>query len=136
MNLATREFIRGKNLRMAFTLLEVMIAAALFFMAVFSMLALVSTNIRNARYLQKEQVDAGMLLADQVQTNILTYGADSGDFGNLYPGYTWNSDTEVAPGMTNGFAIVQYVVTRPGGGPNSQTTYTAWLYRPDTPNPQ
>jgi hypothetical protein len=39
----------------AFTLLEVMIAGALFFMAVFAILGLVATTLRNARALQQTE---------------------------------------------------------------------------------
>ena len=114
----------------AFTLIEVMIAAGIFFMAIFAILSLVSTNLRNARLLQQPQVDAGILLADLVQTNKLTEVSDSGDFGDLYPGYRWTSDIHEV--MTNGLFQVDYVVTRPGGGPNSETTLSALLYRPNS----
>jgi Tfp pilus assembly protein PilV len=114
----------------AFTLLEVMIASGIFFMAIFAILALVSANIRNARLLQQPQVDAGLLLADLCQTNQLTEGSDSGDFGDAFPGYTWSSDITLV--ATNGLFKVDYVVTRPGGGPNSETTMSALLFRPDS----
>ena len=51
-----------------------MIATGIFFMCIFSFLALVTSNLRNARLLQKPQVDASMLLADLVQTNRLVGG--------------------------------------------------------------
>src|SRR5580692_2494919 len=54
--------IHSSHSERAFTLLEVMIAAGIFFMCIFAILSLVSTNIRNARLLQEPQVDAGMLL--------------------------------------------------------------------------
>jgi Tfp pilus assembly protein PilV len=116
--------------REAFTLLEVMIATGIFFMAIFAILSLVSTNLRNARLLQEPQVDAGMLLADLVQTNKLTEGGDSGDFGDLYPGYRWTCDIHQV--LTNGFFQVDYVVTRPGGGPGAETSLSALLYRPNS----
>jgi Tfp pilus assembly protein PilV len=115
----------------AFTLLEVMIAAGIFFMAVFAILSLVSTNIRNARLLQEQPVDPGMLLADLVQTNKLQEGSDSGDFGDLFPGYTWSSDITLVG--SNGLFKVEYIVTKPGDGANSETSLSALLYRPDSP---
>lgn len=115
----------------AFTLLEVMIASGIFFMAIFAILSLVSGNLRNARRLQEPPVDAGMLLADLCQTNKLTEGSDSGDFGELYPGYRWTSDIRQV--STNGLFKVEYTVSRPGGEPNSDTSLSAWLYRPDSP---
>ena len=47
----------------AFSLIEVMIAMFLFFMAVFTILALVSNTLRNARALQQPPIDAGMAAA-------------------------------------------------------------------------
>ena len=85
----------------------------------------------NARLLQEQPVDPGMLLADLVQTNKLQEGSDSGNFGDVFPGYRWTCDiTEVA---SNGLFKVQYTVIKPGGGPNSETTLSALLYRPDSP---
>jgi Tfp pilus assembly protein PilV len=115
----------------AFTLLEVMIASGIFFMAIFAILALVSSNLRNARLLAEPQVDGGMLLADLSLTNKFYEGSDSGDFGNLYPGYHWAS--EVTQVGTNGYFQVDYIVTRPGGGANADRRLRAFFYRPDSP---
>jgi len=116
----------------AFTLLEVMIAAGIFFMAIFAILALVTANIRNAHLLQQQPVDPGMLLADLVQTNKLQEGSDSGDFGELFPGYRW--DSQITQIESNGLFRVDYVVTKPGGGRNSQTTFSALRFRPESQN--
>ncbi len=48
---------------------RVMIAMFLFFMAVFTILALVSNTLRNARALQQPPIDAGMAAAIYVNTN-------------------------------------------------------------------
>ena len=64
-------FFRGPAPRFqttrAFTLIEVMIACGIFFMATFAILALVSTTLRNARALQHGDVDAGMAAAQIYQ---------------------------------------------------------------------
>jgi Tfp pilus assembly protein PilV len=115
-----------------FSLLEVMVAAAIFFTTIFAVLALVTSNIRNARHLMQPKVDAGLLLADYVQTNILTEGSDSGDFGDLYKGYQWSSETRNVG--TNGLWQVDYIVTGGDGGKTkSVTTLSAFLYRPQSP---
>jgi Tfp pilus assembly protein PilV len=119
------------NRQSAFTLLEVMIAAGIFFMAIFAILAVVSANIRNARLLQEPQVDAGMLLADLCQTNKLYEGSDSGDFGDLFPNYRWAN--QIKQVGTNGLFEVDYVISKRDGGPNSESTMSALLYRPDSP---
>jgi len=92
----------------AFTLLEVMIAIALFFMAVFAILALVSNSLAQARRLQRPLVDAGMLASELSLTNQLVEGEQSGDFGQTYPGYSWTENiTEV---QTNKLFKVDYQV--------------------------
>jgi hypothetical protein len=118
----------------AFTLLEVMIAAGIFFMAIFAILALVSTNLRNARLLQQPPVDGGMIIAQLGLTNRFTEGSDCDDFGDLCPDYKgykycWN----IQQIGTNGYFEVVCVVTRPGGGPNSERTIKAHYYKPDSP---
>ena len=101
------------NVRSAFTLIEVMIACGIFFIAVFAILALVSQTLRNARALRHIPVDAGMVAAQFLgKTNRMTLGTDSGDFGNIYPDCSWETDTEEAG--TNGLVQVDIVVRRRG----------------------
>lgn len=120
------------NSRRAFTLLEVMIAAGIFFMAIFAILSLVSTNLRNAKLLQEPVVDGGMILADYGLTNQFTVGSECGDFKDLYPGYQWCRET-LPPIGTNGYFEVDCTVTKPGGGPNSTRVIKAHFYKPDSP---
>lgn len=111
----------------AFTLLEVMIAVALFFMASFAVLTLVSQNLRAARMLQSSHVTAARLAAELSVTNRLEEGTDSGDFGELYPGLTWTRDIRKWR-ETNFLFQVDYIVLR-NGQPDSQMSVL--LYRPD-----
>src|SRR5215468_2819926 len=77
---------------LAFTLIEVMIACGIFFMATFAILALVSTTLRNARALQRGDVDAGMAAAQIYQTlktNRQVEVSGSGTFGEAYPDYSF-----------------------------------------------
>jgi Tfp pilus assembly protein PilV len=77
----------------AFSLLEVMIAIGLFFMAVFAILGLVSISLQNAQHLKRPIVDAGELAGELSLTNQLIEGMASGDLseflGKQYQGYTW-----------------------------------------------
>jgi len=77
----------------AFSLLEVMIAIGIFFMAVFAILGLVSSALANARHLKRPMVDAGVLASELSLTNQLIEGLASGDLseflGKAYQGYTW-----------------------------------------------
>ena len=85
----------------AFSLLEVMIALGIFFMSIFTILALVSSSLRSARSLRRIEVDAGMVAAQLlIKTNRFSEGSDSGDFGQLYPDYSWEYDCTMVE--TNG----------------------------------
>jgi len=114
----------------AFTLLEVMIATAILFMATFAILGLVASTLHNARALQGIEVDAGMLAAQLTLTNKLYEGTDSGDFGDLYPDYTW--DQENTP-ITNGLWRVDFVVHHRVGRQPVDTSMSILLFSPDSP---
>jgi hypothetical protein len=106
-----------------------MVACGIFFMAVFSILALISGVLRNARSLRRPELDAGMVAAQVSNTNKLTDGIQSGDFGDLYPGYSWEADQyEVA---TNGLWQVDIVVSRQGLS-QPVDVMSIWLYRPQS----
>jgi hypothetical protein len=75
--------IKSGARRKAFSLLEVMIASAIFFMAVFAILGLVSSSLNNLRRLQRPLVDASVLASELSLTNKLTEGTDSGNLGDL-----------------------------------------------------
>ena len=118
----------------AFTLLEVMIATGIFFMAMFAILGLVAGTLRNARGLQKVDVDAGMLAAMlSATTNKLSEESASGDFGDLYPGYTWRRDSYLWPVVaTNGLFQVDFAVSHRVGNQPVETHMSILLFRPDS----
>ena len=106
-------FPSSRDPRTAFSLMEVMIASGIFFMCIFSILAMVSSVLRNARGLRRTELDAGMVAAKIVgTTNKLSEGTESGDFGNLYPDYSYETATYEA--LTNGLWQVDIVVRRRG----------------------
>jgi len=98
----------------AFSLIEVMIAMFLFFMAVFTILALVSNTLRNARALQQPPIDAGMAAAIYVNTNRFFEGTVSGDFDDVenLKDYSWEVETTEA--MTNGLLQADVWLSRRG----------------------
>ena len=115
----------------AFTLIEVMIACGIFFMATFAILALVASSLRNARALQRGDVDAGMAAAQIFQllkTNRQADLSGSGDFGEDYPGYTY--EFESGESMTNGLLQVDILVNRRGLN-KPVDTMRIWVYAPD-----
>jgi hypothetical protein len=113
----------------AFTLMEVMIACSLFFLATFAILGLVSQCLRNARALQRIEVNAGMVASQLYKTNQLTEGRDSGDFGKLYRDYSWETETEQIG--TNGLWQVDIIVKRRGLAQASDSM-TVWMFSPNS----
>lgn len=119
----------------AFTLIEVMIACGIFFMATFAILALVSSTLRNARSLQRGEVDAGMAAAQVYQTlktNRLESGSIKGDFGETYRDFSWEAvwDVDYDGGATNNLLKVDIVVNRHGNRAPVDMT-TIWVFSPD-----
>ncbi len=112
----------------AFTLIEVMIAIAIFFTAMFTILALVSQSLRAARSLTQNTPTPGMVIAENFSlTNKLEEGFQSGDFGDLYPNYTW--ETETMLWVTNGMFQVDCTVYH---GRDVDSTMSCLLYRPES----
>ena len=57
----------------AFSLLEVMIACLMFFMAIFAILAMVSSSLRNGRSLRRMDIDAGFDHTTEIATGDVTF---------------------------------------------------------------
>jgi prepilin-type N-terminal cleavage/methylation domain-containing protein len=89
---------RSSSFRRAFTLLEVMIAIAIFFVGSFAILELISASLANARRLQKPSVDASPVLATWMATNSWIEGHYHGSLGDAnmlgkdYRDYNWDLD--------------------------------------------
>src|SRR6188768_1482616 len=96
----------------AFSLLEIMIAVSIFFMAVFAILGLMSRSLAAARGLQPMHVDAASVAAELSLTNRLEEGDIPPEviqhFEHMYPNYTCGGTiTEVG---TNGLFQVDLKV--------------------------
>jgi general secretion pathway protein I len=115
----------------AFTLMEVMIAVAIFFMAMFTILGVLSSSLHAASILRNSGPTPGMVaaqLAMTAQTNKFEESSDSGDFHDtpVYEGYRWQwFKTEIT---TNGLLQFDIVVVNPNGKPDS--TLTVLFYCP------
>src|SRR5947208_1371971 len=121
----------GLPIPRGFTLIEVMIACGIFFMATFAILALVSTTLRNARGLQRGDVDAGMAAAQVYQTlktNRQVEVSGSGNFGEAYPDYSYEFATQQY--ASNGLLQVDIVVNRRGLH-KPVDILSIWVYNPD-----
>ena len=121
--------------RSGFTLLEVIIACAIFFIAGFAILELVTRSVAMARSLQQREPDAGMVAASLSLTNMLVEGSETGDFqdlaGNLYPDYSWGRDIyEVG---SNGLFQVDFYVINDKRSGAEPVKMSILLYRPQSP---
>jgi len=120
----------GAPARRAFSLLEVMIAIGIFFMSMFVILSLVSSSLANARRLQRPMVDAAMIASELSLTNQLVEIRQSGDFGKMYPGYSWTADINEV--QSNKLFQVDYVV-RNDGNKQVVQTMSVLFFRPQSP---
>lgn len=118
-----------RNIR-AFSLIEVMIAIAIFFTASFVILALVASGLRTARMLRMTRPSASILAAEDTLTNALTEGVESGDFGNLYPDYNWKKETYESETDTNGLWQIDYTIYKRGHSSVPESILSTWRYSP------
>jgi hypothetical protein len=118
----------------AFTLIEVMIAITIFFMAMFAILGVLGSGVRAATLLRNNGPTAGMVIAQMAATNILTEGSDTGTFREIpiYEGYKWVSECRQV--ASNGLYQIDVVVVDRNGVQCS--TVSALLFRPDSGNGQ
>lgn len=127
MKLSKESRPRGSG---AFTLIEVMLAITIFFMAMFAILAVLTSGVRAASLLRNNGPTAGMVVAQLSATNKLEEGSESGTFEDIpiYKDYRWVSNArEVA---TNGLFQIDVVVVDPNGAQSS--ILSVLLYRPDS----
>ncbi len=120
--------------RPGFSLLEVMIAVAIFFLAVFTILDLTSQNLGTARALQLMHADLGSLATLVSMTNRLEVGpipaAAREAFEELNPGYTCEGTIdEVA---TNGLFQVNLSLYWESDQRPRQSSLSFLLWRPDS----
>jgi len=113
----------------AFTLLEVMIALTIFFLAIFTILGSVSRSLGAARSLQQKFPDIGALVADLMLTNKLEEGTGGGDFDS-YPGYAWTGYTNQI--ATNGLFQIDFVIQSRRGRQLVEWTNSIYLWRPES----
>jgi Tfp pilus assembly protein PilV len=115
----------------AFSLLEVMIATAIFFTCTFAILQLVSTTLRNARVLQVREPNAGMLAAELALTNALVEEQMTGNFRESYPGFAWAQD--VYQVSSNGLFEADFTIHRRVGRSDVASHMSILLFRPASP---
>ena len=117
-----------------FTLLEVMIAMAVFFIVVFAILGMVVQSLGAARALQIHRPDAGLVAAmvTMAATNIEDGFSDSGDFSELgFPDYGWEwGATEIG---TNFFRVDIAVIQKDAKGKLARDEMVILKHNPPQP---
>jgi type II secretion system protein I len=123
--------------RRAFSLLEVMIAIAIFSVAAFAILGLVSSSLDNVRRLQRPTVDATPVLARYAATNSLVEGTYTGSLGDPemlgkdYHDFNWTANiVEVA---SNHLYSVECVIQPANGRKEIISDMVTVLYKPQSP---
>jgi len=122
----------GPGASRGFTLIEVVVASAILAVGLAGILMICSNGLRTARVLDRVHVDAGSLAAHLSLTNRLEEGADSGTFGDLYPGYRWTREIREAEGYTNGLYQVDFLVFDSGDPRGTESRLTVFLFRPQS----
>lgn len=123
-------------MRRAFTLLEVIIAMAIFFVAMFSVLQLMSRGLGMARALQQDLPSPAMIAADLAQmaaTNRIDDGGSySGDFEflapDIYPDFKWAAQTYQF--ASNGLFKADIVVMGSRNGQPVERSMSVFLFSP------
>jgi prepilin-type N-terminal cleavage/methylation domain-containing protein len=120
-----------------FTLLEVMIAIAIFFVASFAILGLISTSLNNVRRLQRPTVDASPLLAHYEATNSLIEGVYQGNLGEpelLGKDYRdYNYVVTIEEVESNHLYAVNCKIFQTYGKHDPISDLTTVLYKPQSP---
>ncbi|MCD8533751.1 MAG: hypothetical protein LR011_02750 [Verrucomicrobia bacterium] len=93
--------------RQAFSLLEVVIAMGIFFMAIFVILEISSSALRSVFLLHHPSPDPRELLGDLIMTNQLEEISESGDFGDQFKGYVWERTVSRATTSENDNGLYQ-----------------------------
>jgi len=85
--------IRHSTFARAFTLLEVTVACAIFFMVAFAILELVTRSLAAAKAIQQREPDPGIILAMYSTNRAWEEMSISGSYEDIapgmYPGYRW-----------------------------------------------
>lgn len=122
----------GRSSR-AFSLLEVMIAIGIFFMVAFTVLALVSQCLGQARALEQIRTPIGAIASDAMLKAPLEEGLYTGDFADIIPDYRWEAEVYLPSFVTNEtLKEIDLSVSRSGQS-QSDGRLTILKFQPDPP---
>ncbi|MFL3665462.1 MAG: prepilin-type N-terminal cleavage/methylation domain-containing protein [Verrucomicrobiota bacterium] len=120
--------------RGGFSLIEVTIAMAIFFVCMFALLSLTTLSLNTARRLEFVEPDIGWVASELSLTNVVEEGFETGDFGDHYPGWGWTRDVfmypplEEAGGDIDDQGLYEVKITLNGPGGSSQQ-HSVLMYR-------
>jgi hypothetical protein len=117
-----------------FTLLEVMVACAVFFMVAFAILELVTQGLVAAKAIQKREPDPGIILAAFSLSNTFEEGSISGDYEDIapgmYPGHRW--DALIAEVGSNGLFEITVMTHNEKRATQNPTIIRGQFWRPQS----
>ena len=126
--------IRVTKLSDAFTILEVIVACAIFFMVAFAVLELVTQGLAGARAIQQREPDPGIILASLSLSNALEEGTISGNYEdlapNMYPGYRWEAFIQEVG--SNGLFKVDVLTFNERKRAQNPSTVSTLFFRPQS----
>jgi len=120
--------VRSHAGRMAFTLVEVVVASAILAVGLSGILLICSNGLKAARVLNRVPMDSGSLAAMMSLSNQLEEVRDSGDFGDASPGDRWMS--EVVEAGTNGLFQANFRIFSASDPTGSGSELSVFFYRP------
>ena len=106
----------------AFTILEVIVACAIFFMVAFAILGVVAQGLASVRVLQKRDPDPDIILHSLSLSNQFEEGEMSGDYEDIapgmYPGHQWRAEiTEIGSNGLFQINVFTHNKNKPGQNP-------------------
>ncbi|HTI70459.1 MAG TPA: prepilin-type N-terminal cleavage/methylation domain-containing protein [Candidatus Limnocylindria bacterium] len=113
----------------AFTLIEVAVASAVLAIALFALIGVCAHAMRIARRLDMNHVDCTSLAAEFSLSNRVDEPDQSGDFGNLHPGYQWQTHSEEVG--TNGLIQRDFIVFSSFDKQGTERHLSVYYYNPN-----
>lgn len=117
-----------------FTILEVMVACAVFFMVAFAILQMVTQSLVAAKAIQQRDPDPGIILAALSLTNAFEEGSMSGDYEDIapgmYPGHRW--EAFISEIGTNGLFQVDVLTFNERKRTRNTVTTSTQFWRPQS----
>jgi hypothetical protein len=107
-----------------------MIAIGIFFMVAFSILALVSQCLRQARALEQIRTPIGAIASDAMLVTPVEEGLFTGEFGDIFPDHRWDADVYIPDFVTNETLLAIDLKVRRSGRSRADAELTILRFQP------